>query len=255
MREVDVSKVTAAVKKLCMDSNFYLGEDVIRTLKEWEVKEESPTGKEVIRKILENSDIAKNEQVALCQDTGFAVFFVELGQDVRLVGGNLVEAVNEGVRQGYKDGYLRKSIVSDPLERKNTGDNTPAIIYTDIVPGTGIRIVIAPKGGGSENMSEVKMMSPSAGVQGVKDFVVDRVKRSGANPCPPVVVGAGIGGHFEKCAMIAKKALLRPIGSRHSNPFYADLELELLDKINRLGIGPQGFGGRCTALDVHIERN
>ncbi len=253
MREVDVSKVTAAVKKLCMDSNFYLGEDVIRTLKEWEVKEESPTGKEVIRKILENSDIAKNEQVALCQDTGFAVFFVELGQDVRLVGGNFVDAVNEGVRQGYKDGYLRKSIVSDPLERKNTGDNTPAIIYTDIVPGTGIRIVIAPKGGGSENMSEVKMMSPSAGVQGVKDFVVDRVKRSGANPCPPVVVGVGIGGTFEKCAMIAKKALLRPIGSRHSNPFYADLELELLDKINRLGIGPQGFGGRCTALDVHIE--
>ena len=185
--------------------------------------------------------------------SGFAVFFVELGQEVRLVGGDFVEAINEGVRQGYQDGYLRKSIVSDPIERINTGDNTPAIINTDIVPGDKVRIIIAPKGGGSENMSEVKMLAPAAGVEGVKDFVVDRVRRSGANPCPPVIVGVGIGGTFDKCAQIAKKALLRPIGSKHPNPYYADLEAELLEKINMLGIGPQGFGGRTTALALHIE--
>ena len=181
------------------------------------------------------------------------MLFVELGQDVRLTGGDFTEAINEGVRQGYKEGYLRKSVVTDPLERKNSGDNTPAIIYTDIVPGDKIKIILAPKGGGSENMSEVKMMAPAAGVEGVKEFVVDRVLRSGANPCPPVIVGVGIGGTFEKCAQIAKKALLRPVGSVHPNPYYAALEKELLEKINKLGIGPQGFGGRCTALAVHIE--
>lgn len=253
MREIDASVITGAVKNLCMDANYYLGEDVVQRLQECEKKEESPTGKEVLNKILENAQIAESDQVPLCQDTGFAVFFVELGQEVHIVGGDFVEAVNEGVRQGYKEGYLRKSIVSDPIERKNTGDNTPAVIYTDIVQGDGVKIIIAPKGGGSENMSEVKMLAPAAGIEGVKGFVIDRVLRSGANPCPPVVVGVGIGGTFDKCAQIAKRALLRPIGSKHPNPFYAELEEELLERINRLGIGPQGFGGRCTALAVHIE--
>lgn len=253
MREVQVSVITDQVKKLCVDANYYLGSDVVARLNEFMKMEESPTGKEVLGKILENAEIARTEQVPLCQDTGFAVFFVELGQDVHLVGGDFVEAINEGVRQGYQEGYLRKSIVSDPIERKNTGDNTPAILHIEIVPGDKVKITIAPKGGGSENMSEVKMMVPAAGVEGVKEFVVDRVRRSGANPCPPVIVGVGIGGTFEKCAQIAKKALLRPLGSRHADPYYADLETELLEKINKLGIGPQGFGGRITALAVHIE--
>ncbi len=253
MREVQVSVITDQVKKLCVDANYYLGSDVVARLNEFMKMEESPTGKEVLGKILENAEIARTEQVPLCQDTGFAVFFVELGQDVHLVGGDFVEAINEGVRQGYQEGYLRKSIVSDPVERKNTGDNTPAILHIEIVPGDKVKITIAPKGGGSENMSEVKMMVPAAGVEGVKEFVVDRVRRSGANPCPPVIVGVGIGGTFEKCAQIAKKALLRPLGSKHADPYYADLETELLEKINKLGIGPQGFGGRITALAVHIE--
>lgn len=253
MREVNVQSITDAVKKLCMDANYYLGNDVVQRLKECQDKEESPTGKDVLGKILDNANIAKEDAAPICQDTGFAVFFVELGQDVHLVGGDIHDAINEGVRQGYEEGYLRKSIVSDPIERKNTGDNTPAIVYTDIVPGENVKITIAPKGGGSENMSEVKMFAPAAGVDGVREFVVDRVRRSGANPCPPVVVGVGIGGTFDKCAQIAKRALLRPIGSKHPNPYYADLEAELLEKINKLGIGPQGFGGCCTALAVHIE--
>jgi fumarate hydratase subunit alpha len=253
MREIDVSTITEAVKKLSMDANFYLADDVIKRLESCLEVEESPTGVEVIKKILENAEIGKNEQVALCQDTGFAVVFMEIGQDVHFTGGNLIDAVNEGVRQGYKEGYLRKSIVSDPLERKNTGDNTPAIVYTDIVDGDKVKIVIAPKGGGSENMSEVKMMAPAAGIDGIREFVVDKVKRSGANPCPPVIVGVGIGGTFDKCAQIAKRAILRPVGSKHPNPVYARLEEELLERINNLGIGPQGFGGRCTALAVHIE--
>ncbi len=253
MREIDISSITEVVKKLCMDANYFLGDDVLKRLQDCMKSEESPTGKEVLKKILENAKIAESEQVPLCQDTGFAVFFVELGQDVHFIGGDFVEAIHEGVRQGYQEGYLRKSIVSDPIERKNTGDNTPAVIHTEIVPGDRVKITVAPKGGGSENMSEVMMMAPAAGVEGVKEFVVDRVCRSGANPCPPVIVGVGIGGTFEKCAQIAKKALLRPIGSKHPSPFYADLEVDLLERINKLGIGPQGFGGRCTALAVHIE--
>jgi len=253
MREVDVNTVTEAVKKLCMDANYFLDDDVIKRLEECQKQEESPTGKEVLGKILENAKIAKEDKAPACQDTGFAVFFVELGQDVHFTGGDFVEAVNEGVRQGYEEGYLRKSIVGDPIERKNTGDNTPCVIHTDIVPGDKVKITVAPKGGGSENMSEVKMMAPAAGVDGVREFVIDRVKRSGANPCPPVIVGVGIGGTFEKCAEIAKRSLLRPVGSKHPNSFYANLEEELLEKINNLGIGPQGFGGRCTALAVHIE--
>jgi len=253
MKEVNVSSITEAVKNLCVDSNFYLGSDVIKRINECYESEESPTGREVLAKILENIEIGKKEGMPLCQDTGYAVFFVKMGQNVRICGGNFVDAVNEGVRRGYKAGYLRNSVVTDPLERKNSGDNTPAIIYTDIVPGDDLEITIAPKGGGSENMSEVRMMAPAAGVQGVKDFVIERVRVSGANPCPPVIVGVGIGGTFEKCAQIAKKSLLRPVGSKHPNPFYADLEQELLTEVNKLGIGPQGFGGRCTALAVHIE--
>lgn len=253
MRDVEASVVTEEVKKLCMDANYYLGNDVLKRLQECLKIEESPTGKEILQKIIENAEIARTHRVPLCQDTGFAVVFVELGQEVHIVGGDYTGAVHEGVRQGYKEGYLRKSIVSDPIKRKNTDDNTPAVIYTEIVPGDKMKITVAPKGGGSENMSEVKMMAPAAGIEGVKKFVVDRVLRSGANPCPPVVVGVGIGGTFEKCAKIAKKALLRPIGSRHPDSFYAELEEELLTQINKLGIGPQGFGGRCTALAVHVE--
>jgi len=253
MRELHVSDITEAVKQLCIDANYYLGEDVENRLKTCLDVEESPTGREVIKKILENIEIARTEKAPACQDTGYAVLFVELGQEVQVVGGDFNDAINEGVRQGYEEGYLRKSVVSDPIERKNTKDNTPAIVTVDIVPGDRVKIIMAPKGGGSENMSEVRMMAPAAGVEGVKEFVVDRVRRSGANPCPPVVVGVGIGGTFDKCAQLAKRALLREIGSVHPNPFYADLEAELLEKINKLGIGPQGFGGLCTALAVHVE--
>ncbi len=253
MRELHVSRITEAVKRLCMEANFSLGSDVIEALRRCLEREESPAGKDVLGKILENAAIAECEKTPLCQDTGFAVFFVEAGQDLHIVGGDLNEAFQEGVRRGYSEGYLRKAIVLDPVERRNTGDNTPAVIHMELVPGEKMKIVFAPKGGGSENMSEIRMMAPAAGVEGIRDFVVDRVLRSGANSCPPVIVGVGIGGTFEKCALIAKKALLRPVGSRHPHPFYAALEEELLEKINRSGIGPQGFGGRCTALAVHIE--
>jgi fumarate hydratase subunit alpha len=215
-------------------------------------KEESSVGKEIISQILENDKIAAEGIFPMCQDTGFAVVFVEMGANV-CIQGNLAEAIHEGVRQGYKDGYLRKSILGDPIERKNTGDNTPAVIHLDIVPGDKLKITVAPKGGGSENMSFVKMMKPADGVEGVKSFVIDSVRQAGSNPCPPIVVGVGIGGTFEKCAQMAKKALLRPIGSKHPNPFYANLEAELTEKINMLGIGPQGLGGTVTALAVHIE--
>ena len=253
MREIDVSEITPKVKTLCMDANFFLGDDVLNALKKSVDTEESPVGKGILRDIVENAKIAHDQQVPMCQDTGFAVFFVEVGQDVHFIGGSLSEAINEGVRQGYEDGYLRKSILGDPIQRVNTKDNTPAVINYDIVPGDKLKIVFAAKGGGSENMSEVKMMKPSDGVEGLKDFVVDRVRRSSGNPCPPVIVGVGVGGTFDKCAQLAKKSLLREIGSKHPDPFYADLEAELLEKINKIGIGPQGVGGRTTALAVFIE--
>jgi fumarate hydratase subunit alpha len=253
MRQIITDTIIQAVRKISMEAAYDLGEDVVHAIEEFKKREESPVGKGILDQVLENAKIARNEQAPMCQDTGFAVLFVELGQEVQITGGDFYAAINEGVRQGYKDGYLRKSILGDPLERKNTGDNTPAVIHTEIVPGDKIKITIAPKGGGSENMSEIKMLKPSEGLQGIKDFVIDRVRRSGGNPCPPVIVGIGIGGTFEKCAMLAKKALLREIGHRHPNKFYADLEVELLGKINRLGIGPQGLGGTTTALDVHIE--
>ncbi len=252
MREVDYSTIVDTVAHLCMDANYFLGEDVINALKQALAKEESETGKDILNQLLENAEIAKTEKIPICQDCGFAVVFLELGEDV-YVKGNIINAINDGVRKGYTDGYLRKSIVSDPVKGKNTGDNTPAIVHTRIVSGDKIKITVAPKGGGSENMSEVKMMKPADGIEGVKNFVIDRVIRSSSNPCPPTVVGVGIGGTFEYVAYLAKKALLRDIGQRNSDPFYADVERELLEKINNLGIGPMGLGGRITALDVFIE--
>lgn len=254
MREIKASKITEVVKQLCLDANFYLPDDVIQALKQAKEKEESQTGKDVFDMIMKNIEVAKNEKLPLCQDTGFAVFFIELGQEVHIVEGNFVDAVNEGVRQGYKEGYLRKSIVDDPvIDRINTKDNTPAVIYIDIVPGDTLKITFAPKGGGSENMSTVKMMKAADGIEGVQDFVVEFVKNAGGNPCPPVVVGVGLGGTFEKAAQIAKKALLRPIGSRNPDPKYAEVEKDILERINKTGVGPMGLGGRITALDVHIE--
>ncbi len=253
MREVRVDEIRQVIKEMCIDANYNLGEDVMRAFKNALDTEESAAGKDAMEQLIENANIAREEQVPMCQDTGFAVIFAEIGQEVSLVGGDFKTAINEGVRQGYQEGYLRKSIVSDPLERVNTKDNTPAIIHIDIVPGDAIKLTVAPKGGGSENMSAIKMLKPADGRQGVIDFVVQQVKTAGANPCPPLVVGVGIGGTFEKVAYLAKKALLRPLGEIHSSSFYAEIEEEILGKINKLGIGPQGFGGRTTALAVHIE--
>ena len=253
MREVDVKDLIPVVKKLCIDANYYIGEDVITKIKEFKEREESPTAKSVLDILLENYELAASEKMPSCQDTGIAVVFVELGQDVHMVGGDFTEAINEGVRQGYKDGYLRKSMVADPIiDRINTKDNTPAIIYTEIVPGDKIKITIAPKGGGSENMSEVKMMKAADGIKGVVDFVVDRISRSGGNPCPPIVVGVGLGGNFEQSALLAKKSLLRSLTEKNPDPKWAKVEDEILEKINNLGIGPQGLGGRTTALGVFI---
>ncbi len=253
MRELNVKEISGVVKELCVKANYELGEDVYQCLKDNYANEPTKVGKEVLGMIVQNAEIARDEQVPICQDTGFAVVFVELGQEVHLVGGTLNDAVDEGVRQGYDEGYLRKSIVEDPLRRVNTKDNTPAIVHLELVPGDKVKIIVAPKGGGSENMSEVKMMKPADGEKGAKEFIIDRVTRSGGNPCPPIIVGVGIGGTFEKSAMLAKKALLRDVGTRNPDKYYADMEKELLEKINRIGIGPQGLGGKTTALEVFIE--
>ncbi|MBT8406944.1 MAG: fumarate hydratase [Deltaproteobacteria bacterium] len=252
MREIHTSQITTAVRNLCIDANTHLGEDVLEAFAKAMDQEVSPTGKDILEKLVENAGIAKTEEIPICQDTGFAVVFVEIGQEVHLVGGDLKEAINEGVRQGYQEGYLRKS-VCHPFTRKNTGDNTPAVIHFDIVPGDGVKLILAPKGGGSENMSRVTMLTPAVGIQGVKDFVVQRIKESGANPCPPTIVGVGIGGTFETAALLAKKALLRPLGSENSDPKLSALEQELYAEINALGIGPQGLGGRITSLAVHVN--
>ncbi len=252
MKTINASQITEAVAKMCMDANYHLGDDVLQVLKDYRAKEESPVAIELLDQCIENAKIAHEDEVPICQDTGFAVFFVEMGDQVH-VDGNLTDAISKGVAKGYIDGYLRKSIVEDPLRRKNTGDNTPPVIWIETVPGDKFKITVAPKGGGSENMSEVKMLKPSDGEEGVKDFVVDRIRRSGANPCPPVIVGVGIGGTYDKCAQISKRALLREVGSRHPDPYYAAMEDELLERINKLGIGPQGLGGRTTALAVFIE--
>lgn len=254
VREISALEVTRAVKKLCMSANCNLPQENLRALKRAIEIEESPLGKQVLRQILENHRIAREECLPACQDTGVAVVFLEIGQNVHIVDGSLYDAVNEGVRQGYTEGYLRKSMVDDPVyERRNTGDNTPAIIHVDVVPGDRLKITVAPKGGGAENMSRLAMLTPAAGIEGVKDFVVDTVRRAGPNPCPPIIVGVGIGGNFEAVALMAKKALLRPLGSHNLNPMFANLEKDLLMRVNKLGIGPQGFGGRVTALAVHVE--
>jgi len=251
MREINVKLITGKVRDLCMRANTDLGEDVLQAFDRAIEKEESPLGIEILRELKENARIAKEEDVPICQDTGFAVVFIELGQDVHLVGGDLKEAIFEGVRQGYRDGYLRKS-VCHPFTRVNTGDNTPAVIHTEIVPGDKVKIIVAPKGGGSENMSRVVMLTPSDGIEGIKRFVVQRVRESGSNPCPPTIVGVGIGGTFEQAALSCKKSLLRPLGSKNPEPELDALESEILEEVNRLGIGPQGLGGRTTSLAVHI---
>jgi fumarate hydratase subunit alpha len=252
VREVDVGIITEKVKTLCMEANFDLGQDVLDAFKGAKAKEESPTAIEILGQLEENASIAREERVGICQDTGIAVVFVELGQDVHLVGGDLNGAIFEGVRQGYQEGYLRKSICH-PFTRANTGDNTPAVIHVEIVPGDKVKLIVAPKGGGSENMSRVTMLTPAAGKKGIIEYVVQRVKESGSNPCPPTIVGIGIGGTFEEAALLAKKALLRPIGSENPDAELASLEGEVLDRINGLGIGPQGLGGTTTSLAVHVN--
>ncbi|WP_333861092.1 fumarate hydratase [Clostridium sp.] len=253
MREIHISDIVKAVRKLCIDANYYLPEDVKDKIKKCAKEEKWPIAKNILNKILENVDLCSSESLPMCQDTGMACVFIEIGQDVHVTGGSIEDAVNEGVRQGYVEGYLRKSVVCDPLNRINTKDNTPAIIYYKIVPGDRFNIKVAPKGFGSENMSKIKMLKPADGIEGVKNFIVDVVKEAGANPCPPIVVGVGIGGTFDKAAYLAKKSLLRSLYLKNQNEFYRDLEEELLVKINSLGIGPQGFGGKTTALAVNIE--
>jgi len=253
MREIHVDKIIDTIKDLCIKANYELPQDVREFLLKALEREESEVGREVIKQLLENADIAQRERIPICQDTGSAVVFVELGQDVHIVGGNLHDAINEGVRRGYTEGYLRKSIVRDPLRRKNTGDNTPAFIHVELVPGDKMKITVLPKGGGSENMGKLAILTPAEGIEGVKRFVLKAVEEAGPNPCPPVVLGVGIGGTFEYATYLAKKALLRPLGVRNPDPFYAKLEEELMEEVNKLGIGPQGLGGITTALDVHVE--
>ncbi len=252
MRTIEVSLVTKEVKRLVMDANYNLPPDVARALKERRKNEKWILASDTLGMIIDNAQMAKDEQVPMCQDTGMVVVYVELGQEVHLTGGSLNEAINEGIRQGYEEGYLRKSVVADPLRRKNTGDNTPGVIHMDLVPGDQLRIMLAPKGFGSENMSRLKMLKPSEGIQGVKDFILETVELAGPNACPPMVVGVGIGGTFELAPALAKKALMRNLDQSHEDPFYRNLEDELLHEINDLGIGPQGFGGETTALKVSI---
>jgi fumarate hydratase subunit alpha len=252
MKTIFTDDITSAVRNLCIQACTVLGDDVIHQLRCALETEESSIGRMVLEKIIQNAEIAATEHIPLCQDTGMAVVFLEIGQDVHIVGDLLPNAINEGVRQGYKDGFLRKSTL-DPITRVNFGDNTPAVIHTEIVAGEKFKITLAPKGFGSENMSRVMMFPPSAGIEGAKDFIVQRVLESGGNPCPPVVVGVGLGGTFEKSALIAKKALLRPLGSQNPDPVLASLEAELLGRINSSGIGPMGLGGKTTALAVHIN--
>ena len=252
MREISSALITDAVKRLCIDANYRLSEDVKCALSSSSSREPWAPAKDILSKIIENYNIAERERMPICQDTGAACIFVKVGQDVHITG-NLTDAINEGVRLGYSEGYLRKSMVSDPLERKNTGDNTPAMIYYDITEGDRVEITVAPKGFGSENMSKIAMLRPSDGVEGVIDFVIKTVEEAGPNPCPPIVVGVGIGGTFDKAAYLSKLALLRPLDERNKNEKYASLEKLLLDKINSLGIGPQGFGGKTTALAVNVE--
>ena len=253
MKEISAQKITQVVKRRCIQANCFLPSDMKNRIEEFYAQETWPQAKEILERIMENYRIADEQAKPICQDTGVACVFVTIGQDVH-VEGNLAEAIHEGVRQGYAEGYLRKSVVRDPLDRVNTGDNTPAMIYYDIVPGDELEITVAPKGFGSENMSQIKMLKPSDGLQGVKDFILKVVEEAGPNPCPPIVVGVGVGGTFDKAAFMAKKALMRSVDQRHPEPFWAELEAEMLQKVNELGIGPQGFGGKTTALCVNIEK-
>lgn len=252
MRQISAQQITEAVSRLCIEANHSLGQDLRECINAAYNKETWPQAQNILEKMIENYELAESRQVPICQDTGMACVFLKLGQDVH-VDGDINDAINEGVRQGYTHGYLRKSVVRDPLDRVNTGDNTPAMIYVELVPGDQIEITVAPKGFGSENMSQIKMLRPSDGVEGVKDFVIQVVEDAGPNPCPPIVVGVGIGGTFDKAAYLAKEALLRNVDIPNANPFYQKLEQELLEQINALGIGPQGFGGKTTALAVNIE--
>lgn len=254
MRDIDSKEITKTVAHLFLEANFYLTDDVLESLKKAKDTEESPVGKEVLEQLIKNADIAAKEQIPLCQDCGAAVIFLELGQEVHIVGGDLVAAINQGVSQAYDKGYLRKSMVKQPFSsRVNTKDNTPAIIYTDVVPGDKLKIIAIPKGGGAENMSRLVMLTPAAGRQGIIDNVLKAVDEAGSNPCPPIIVGVGIGGTAEKTLMLAKRALLRKVGEHNADPEVAELEKELLQKINNLGIGPMGYGGRITALAVNVE--
>jgi fumarate hydratase subunit alpha len=254
VKEIHTDQITQAVARLCVESNYYLGEDVLSALRAYREAEVSPVGREVLDQILENAEIARDQQMPLCQDCGLTVVFLELGQEVRIVSGDLNESIAEGVRQGYEEGYLRKSMVTQPFSaRVNTRDNSPPVIHTTIVPGDRLKIIVAPKGGGSENMSQLGMLKPADSREGVINFVVESVRKAGANPCPPIIVGVGVGGSAEKAMWLAKHSLLRKVGESSSDPEVAELEAEILDRVNRIGIGPQGFGGLTTALAVHVE--
>lgn len=253
MRTISVSEITALVRRLCMEANYRLPCDVRQAFEAGRAQEQSPLGREIFDEMLRNCDLAARDDVPICQDTGFAVIFAEVGQEVHLTGGAFEDAVNEGVRQGYTDGYLRKSIVSDPLRRVNTDDNTPAMLHTRIVPGDSVKIIVAPKGGGSENMSAARMFTPAATREDIIDWIAETVIHAGSNPCPPVILGVGLGGTADKAAELAKTALLRPVGTENADPFYADMERAILDRVNASGVGPQGLGGTVTALSCAIE--
>ena len=253
MKTINVNEIIKTVKELSIEANYYLPNDVKEAIEKAEKNEKWPIANNILNKILENSQIAATEKMPICQDTGMACVFVDIGQDVHITRGSLEEAINEGVRQGYAEGFLRKSVVKDPLHRVNTNDNTPALIYYNMVPGDKVKITVAPKGFGSENMSRIAMLKPSDGLEGVKNFVLETVRMAGPNPCPPIVIGIGIGGSFDKAAYLAKKALIRPVNENNTDEFYGNLEKELLEEVNKIGIGPQGFGGKTTALALNIE--
>jgi len=253
MRRIEADTITQAVERLCMEANYFLGQDVIDALERSLKREESPTGQQILRDILENARIGREELAPICQDTGFTVAFVELGQEVEVVGDSLDEAITKGVAQGYTKGYLRASIVQDPLRRINTKDNTPPVIHVEVVPGDRLRLTIMCKGSGCENMSRFAMLTPAQGKKGVVNFVVETVLKGGGRPCPPLIVGVGLGGTFDQATYIAKRSLLRPVGSHHTEAHVKELEEELLEKVNAIGVGPQGWGGRTTALAVHVE--
>ncbi|GKX30326.1 fumarate hydratase [Vallitalea longa] len=253
MREISADIIAKTIKEMCIEANCYVSKDILDMIGKYKEKEESPIGKGILEQIQQNAEIAKNKMMPMCQDTGMAVVFCEIGQEVHITDMSLTDAINQGVREGYKDGYLRKSVVKDPFHRENTKDNTPAIIHYDIVPGNDIKITVAPKGFGSENMSKIAMLKPADGIEGAKKAILEIVEQAGGNACPPMIIGVGIGGTFEKAAYLAKKALLRPVGNNSAIDYIKEMENELLDNINKLGIGPGGLGGRTTALAVNIE--